>query len=149
MEQRLYLDTSVFSVLDDDRSPERRDMTREFWLRLARFDACTSDVAVREIEPTPDVVRRGAMLARVRNVRVIPVPPGTAELADAYLRLGVFPSSVPEDALHVAVATLARQDVLVSWNFKHLVNQRRRAAVDALNVARGLRTIRILPPPEP
>lgn len=55
---------------------------------------------------------------------------------------------MPEDALHVAIAVLTRQDALISWNFKHLVNQRRRAAVQTLNLARGLPSIAILPPPE-
>jgi len=53
-----------------------------------------------------------------------------------------------DDALHVAIAILTRQDVLVSWNFKHLVNQRRRAAIDALNISIGLPRIAILSPPE-
>lgn len=71
-----------------------------------------------------------------------------SELASRYLAAGIFPSSVPEDALHVAIAVRTRQDVLVSWNFKHLVNQRRRAAVQSLNQSLGLPMLHILPPPE-
>jgi hypothetical protein len=52
------------------------------------------------------------------------------------------------DAVHVAAATLSRQDVLVSWNFKHLVNRRRRAMVCGVNAAAGLPPIDILSPPE-
>lgn len=148
MKQRLYLDTSVLSLVDDDRSPERRDMTREFWARLPDFEVCTSEVATQEVLATSDAARRQTILARLREVPVILVTPEATLLARDYLSLGVFPSSVPEDALHIAVAVLARQDVVVSWNFKHMVNQRRRAAVDAVNVSRGLPTIRILPPPE-
>ena len=51
------------------------------------------------------------------------------------------------DALHVAGAVLTQQDVLLSWNFKHLVN-RRRAQINEGNISIGLRTIEIVAPPE-
>jgi len=50
--------------------------------------------------------------------------PEAEQLARRYLDAQIFPATVPDDALHVAIAILTRQDVLVSWNFKHLVNQR-------------------------
>ena len=52
------------------------------------------------------------------------------------------------DALHVAAAVLHRQDILLSWNFKHLVNRRRRARVNDINISLGLPTLEILAPPE-
>jgi len=64
------------------------------------------------------------------------------------MRLRLYPLAMPDDALHVAIAVLARPDVLVAWNFKHPVNQRRRAAIDALNLSLGLPTIAALPPPD-
>ena len=52
------------------------------------------------------------------------------------------------DALHVAAAVATRQDILLSWNFRHLVNRRRRAMINDLNVAEGLPGIEIMVPPE-
>jgi hypothetical protein len=52
------------------------------------------------------------------------------------------------DALHVAAAVLTRQDILLSWNFKHLVNRKRRALINQLNTAKSLPLIEILAPPE-
>lgn len=52
------------------------------------------------------------------------------------------------DARHLVIAVLSRQDVLLSWNFHHLANRRRRAQVNEVNVLRGLPTIEILAPPE-
>jgi len=48
----------------------------------------------------------------------------------------------------VAIAVAARQDILVSWNFRHLVNRRRRALVNEVNVLAGYPSIEILAPPE-
>jgi len=52
------------------------------------------------------------------------------------------------DALHVAAAVLTRQDVLLSWNFKHLVNRRRRARINEYNISVGLPAVEIVAPPE-
>jgi hypothetical protein len=46
------------------------------------------------------------------------------------------------DALHVALALVARADALVSWNFKHLVQLRRIRGFHAVNVLRGLPSAR-------
>jgi hypothetical protein len=35
---------------------------------------------------------------------------------------GIVTRKYEADALHIALATLAKVDVLVSWNFKHIVN---------------------------
>jgi len=148
MKPRIYLDTSVISLVDDDRSPERRDLTREFWLRLDEFEVSISQVTRREVEDTLDNARRASMVERIASLPDLPITPEAESLAPQYLNAGIFSRAMPDDALHVAIAVYARQDILVSWNFKHLVNQRRRAAVDALNLSLGLPTIAILPPPE-
>ena len=148
MKQRISLDTSVLSALGDVRAPDRQALTRDFFLRLHEFEVSTSDITRHEVFGTRDKVRCAEMLSLLSRFAVLPVIDEARTLAGKYLASGIFPPSVPEDALHVAVAVLARQDVLVSWNFKHLVNQRRRAAVDSLNLSLGLPTIAILPPPE-
>ncbi|HMN42759.1 MAG TPA: PIN domain-containing protein [Phycisphaerales bacterium] len=148
MKQRVYLDTSVLSALGDVRAPDRQALTREFFARIAEFEACTSDLTRAEVEGTPDANRRAEMLALLAGTTILAVGPEHHELARRYLDAGIFPASVPEDALHVAVAVLSRQDALVSWNFKHLVNRRRRAAVDALNRSLGHPVLPIISPPE-
>lgn len=148
MKQRIYLDTSVLSALGDVRTPDRQALTGEFFARLDGFEASTSEFTRTEIGDTRDSRRRDEMLSLLEVLTIHAVTTEARELAGRYLTAGIFPETVPGDALHVAIAVLTRQDVLVSWNFKHLVNQRRRAAIDALNLALGLSTLRILPPPE-
>ena len=60
MRLRIYLDTSVFSALYDERAPERRGQTEEFWERREQFEVATSELnlARQELEQTPDPVRR-------------------------------------------------------------------------------------------
>jgi hypothetical protein len=69
-------------------------------------------------------------------------------LAARYVDAGTFTAATYNDALHVAAAVLAEQDILVSWNFKHLVNRRQRAQSNEVNISLGLPTIEIVAPPE-
>lgn len=53
-----------------------------------------------------------------------------------------------DDALHVALATLAKADAIVSWNFKHLVNPIKIRMFNEVNISRGYGTIVIMSPEE-
>ena len=70
------------------------------------------------------------------------------ELARAYLDAGVVGPRSREDALHVAAATIARADAIVSWNFKHIVRLDKMKAYNQFNVALGYAAITIISPKE-
>ena len=82
------------------------------------------------------------------GINVITVTNEMENLAAKYISMGAFTGTMYNDAVHVATATLSGQDVLVSWNFRHLVNRRRRAMVCDINAAAGLRAIEVMSPPE-
>jgi predicted nucleic acid-binding protein len=145
---RVYLDTSVFSALFDDRWPERQELTRDFWSVMGDHDVCTSEVARYELSDTPDDERRGQLLSALEQVRLEDLTAEMRSLAEHYIALGAFARRQEDDALHVAAATILRQDVLLSWNFAHLVNRRRRAHVVQANSLVGLNTPDIVAPPE-
>jgi hypothetical protein len=52
------------------------------------------------------------------------------------------------DALHIAVATVIGVDVLVSWNFKHIVNLNKIKLFNAANLEEGYSTLEIRTPLE-
>jgi predicted nucleic acid-binding protein len=145
---RVYLDTSVFSAYCDERVPERQALTQEFWQRFDEFEVTTSDLALEELREAGDDGLRARFEGLLANVAAHPVTQEIRDLARCYLAAGVFSPAMLNDALHVAAAVLTRQDVLLSWNFKHLVNRRRRAQVNEVNVSQGLPTIEIIAPPE-
>ena len=148
MKLQVYLDTSVFSALYDDRVTERRHETEEFWGRRAQFEIATSELAREELEQTPDPARRRELRQLLDEVTVHAISTEMRNLAANYVQAGTFTAAMYNDALHVAAAVLTRQDVLLSWNFKHLVNRRRRAQINEENILLGLPTIEILAPPE-
>ena len=148
MALRLYLDTSVFSAYHDDRMPERQRETLEFWLRLDEFIVSTSDLARQELAQATDLVLRAKLLQLLDRVVIHPVTDEMTALARRYVGRGIFSPVMLNDAIHVAAAVVSDQDVLLSWNFRHLVNRRRRAEINALNASAGLRTVEILAPSE-
>ena len=148
MRLRLYLDTSVISAYVDERLPERRRATLEFWERLGGYDVAISELTLTETRATGDVALRQSMVNLVGAFIVLPVEEVARQLARQYVSRGVFSAATALDALHVAIAVTAHQDMLVSWNFRHLVNRRHRALVNEVNGSAGYPPIEILAPPE-
>ncbi len=70
------------------------------------------------------------------------------DLADAYLKEGAITKKWHEDALHIAIATINKVDVLVSWNFKHIVNLDKIKKYNGVNLKHGYTMLEIRNPRE-
>jgi hypothetical protein len=87
-------------------------------------------------------------LALLTGFTIYALTDDITQLARQYIEANVFTPTMFNDALHVAVAVPTRQDILLSWNFKPLVNRRRRARINDVNISLGLPTLEILAPLE-
>lgn len=144
----IYLDTSVFSAYYDERTPERQRLTREFWEKLKGYEMLCSQLVLDELERVGDPVLRGKLRELAQGCHVLAIGEAEQELARAYVTAGVVPARYLADALHIAVAVLGGADILVSWNFQHLVRRSTRLLVNYVNAQRGLPSLEILAPPE-
>jgi hypothetical protein len=115
---------------------------------LATLDAGTSELTRMEIAETPNAGLRTQLMALLDSVTVFPVSQEMHDLAQHYVAAGVFTLSMLNDAEHVAAAVLTGQDLMISWNFRHLVNRRRRAKIQEANTVLGLPILEIVSPPE-
>lgn len=77
-----------------------------------------------------------AELNRIAPVE-IEVGDGIEELAEMYIKFGVVPPKKRDDARHVAIATTAHMNILVSWNHRHLANDRKKQLFNAVNRLAG------------
>jgi predicted nucleic acid-binding protein len=145
---RVYLDTSVISAYHDQRDLERARLTRECWAQFGEYEVATSELTRDELTDVQDDAKRVQFLTLLSEVAVHPITDEMRELAAHYMTVGVFPDKTDDDALHVAAATMLRQDLVLSWNFKHLVNRRRKAWLAQINSVLGLPMPEILAPPE-
>jgi len=69
-------------------------------------------------------------------------------LAEEYIRQAVVSRRMLADAQHIALATVAKVDVLVSWNFRHIVNLDRIHGFNAVNLRAGYPLLEIRSPLE-
>lgn len=144
---RVYADTSVFGGARDVEfaEPSRRVIERA---RAGEFVLLVSDVTYYELQMAPDWVRR--LLEDLPNDDLVEVPVDdeVTALAQAYIDAGILGYSHVADATHVAAATVARADLILSWNFKHIVNYNRIHKYNSVNVANGYPSIEIHSPLE-
>ncbi len=143
----LYLDTSVIGGYFD---AEWMADTRELWAQAGagKWHLLTSIVTEREQENAPESVRK-LFLDTFQDASGLLMATEEAEdLADEYLRAGVVSLKFVDDALHVAICSTHRIPYLVSWNFRHLVNVRREAGFNAVNLLQGYPSLSIVNPKE-
>jgi predicted nucleic acid-binding protein len=148
MKLKLYLDTSVFAAAFDERKPGRRQMTQEFWESLDHYQPCTASLAREELDWLQRENDRATARKMLSQVHALEITPAMTALAKRYVEVGVFSPLFLRDALHVAACVVSRQEILVSWNFKHLVNRRKRFLINETSAASDLARIEILCPPE-
>ncbi|MBI2088614.1 MAG: type II toxin-antitoxin system VapC family toxin [Deltaproteobacteria bacterium] len=143
---RVYADTSVFGGVFDE---EFQTVSRIFFdqVRSGRFKLVTSALVQEEVEPAPLQVRE-LFNGLLHIVDVIEVSEEALNLRDAYLETGIITQQWADDALHVAVATVAVCSLIISWNFKHVVHFEKIPLYNAVNTLKGYGTIGIFSPLE-
>ena len=143
---RVYADTSVFGGPFD---PEFATGSRLFFeqVRADRLRLVLSEVVAEEIEAAPPQVRTH-FDQFLGLAEVIPVTEAALELRRAYLESGIVGAGSALDALHVALASVSRCAIIVSWNFKHIVNFQKIPRYNAVNALRGHGSIAIYSPRE-
>jgi len=144
---RIYVDTSVIGGCVDE---EFREDTLPLWTAFVKGDhrVILSAHTLRELQGAPESVR--ALVERLpsSSVEWVEDSEEAFSLAQAYLDHGLGGGRQRSDALHLALATLAKADVIVSWNFKHIVNLDRIRLVQAVNLEQGYPIIDIRIPKE-
>ncbi len=143
---RVYADTSVFGgVLD----PEYAEASRTFFdqVKAGRFQLVTSPAVQAEVDLAPSTVRE-LFEELVPLMEILDVSEQALNLQQAYLAAQIITPSRAVDALHVALATVARCAVIVSWNFRHIVHFKKIPLYNAVNAVNGYQPIAIHSPQE-
>lgn len=147
MKPRVYADTSVLGGCEDEefREPSARLIKA---CAEGRMTLVVSELTLRELDAAPLAVRQTIQRVPAVHVEVISISAEAEELASAYVNEGAIGAGMRADALHIALATISKVDVLASWNFKHIVNLRRIHAFNAVNLKRGYPLLEIRTPRE-
>ncbi len=147
MKQRIYVDTSVIGGCIDKEFAQFSNKLIDLFNR-GEMIILVSDLTLRELEPAPIEVKRivpGIPDAFTEN---LVFSEEAEQLAKKYLEARIVTQKYITDAQHIAVATVEVADLLVSWNFKHIVNFRKIRAFNGVNLINGYRELDIRAPQE-
>jgi hypothetical protein len=144
---RLYLDTSVFGGCFDEEFSESSNRLFEM-VREGTFRIVVSQTTTDELDRAPDRVQAFVNGLPQDGVEFIGLSQEIEDLCEAYIQAGVVGPSSRNDASHIAAASVARVDMIVSWNFKHIVHFDKIRGYHGVNLLQGYAAIPIHSPPE-
>ena len=143
---KIYADTSVFGgVFDPEFAGPSKQLFDE--VEAGRFVLVTSAIVAAEIEPAPEKIRK-LFRKYVQFSEIADITEEALELQLSYIKSGVVTEKSLNDALHVAISTVSGCDLIVSWNFKHIVHFDRIPKYNAVNTLCGYKNIGIYSPLE-
>ncbi len=144
---RIYLDTSVFGGYFD---PEFEIWTKILFnkIGLGKYRVIYSRLTDIELALAPGNVRELVNDIPVEHLEFIEITDSATELSEKYLIENVVGKSSRADCLHIALATFNNADILISWNFKHIVNINRIRGYNSVNYKYGYKILEIRTPRE-
>ncbi len=147
MKLQIYIDTSVFGGFYDK---EFDADTQKLFERVRNKDfiILISDITIGELAFAPEKVRNLMNEIPPDCLKEIELTQDAYELAETYITEKVVGKTSLTDAQHIATATVNRADVLISWNFKHIVNLDRIHGYNSVNLRFNYPTIEIRSPKE-
>lgn len=144
---RIYIDTSVIGGNFDE---EFKKDTKLFFERLERREIIfvISDLLELELLNAPLNVKEVLNNYPGSFFEKVLLTEEAIRLADLYISEKVVGKSSIEDCRHIAIATVNKVDVLVSWNFRHIVNLDKIKGYNSVNLKNGYSIIEIRCPKE-
>jgi predicted nucleic acid-binding protein len=147
----LYLDTSILSFYHAQDCPDEMQITRQLLSEIKgeRFEAFISTAVLEEIARAPEQMKK-ELLGLIRDYKftLLEITEEIDILAKEYIKNNIIPERFELDAVHIACAVVNNIDVIVSWNFEHIVRLRTRLAVNAISKVQGYKEIEICSPRE-
>jgi len=144
---RIYVDTSVVGgCLDDEFCEASRKLMELFRSGLATV--LVSELLMRELEGAPADVQAVLTSLPLSSMERVELGEEAERLQALYMDAAVVGASCGNDAMHVALAVVAHADMIVSWNFKHIVHFDKMRGFNAVNLREGYGQLTILSPLE-
>lgn len=147
MKQRFYFDTSVFGGVLDKEFDEATLQIFER-VKLGKVICVYSDLTESELTDAPEKVKTYFRSLPKESVERVIVNDEILTLATKYIDEKVVGKTSFSDCVHIATATINKADILVSWNFKHIVNVYRIRGYNSINIRSNYPSLEIRSPKE-
>lgn len=146
---RVYLDTTVISYLDQPERGEQFADTHRLWekLRAGAFNVYLSDITTAEVNDCkePKKLILFEYLDQIEYT-LIETNERTTAIAQRFIDLSILSPKSFDDCQHIAAAIVSECDIVVSWNFKHIVNHKTMMGVKAITALEGFDDVLIYTP---
>lgn len=147
MRPRIYADTSALGgCLDEEFKDASIRLLNMF--KSGEAVIVVSDLTLLELEAAPADVLAVFEGIPEEHREYVELTEEAGELAQHYIASGVIGEAKRVDAQHIAIATVNRADVLVSWNFKDIVNLQRIHGYNSVNLRHGYPALEVRTPRE-
>ena len=141
----IYLDTSIINFLFADDAPEKKEITIDFFDNFVQknvYNIYISPIVIDEINRTKEKSKKDMLLDVISkyNIHILDIRNNMIEieaLASKYIQDNIIPKGKIDDALHVAISTVFEIEILLSWNYKHLVNIHKERKFTSINLSEG------------
>jgi len=144
---RIYIDTSVIGGYFDEEFKEwSQKLFEEF--RNGKKTVIISDVTLGELEDAPPFVRELLSTIPDNYKEIVTLDNEAKELSYHYIKEKVVTPKSLVDTRHIAIASINRADILVSWNYKHIVNYKLIRLYNSVNLKYGYPILEIRTPRE-
>ena len=147
--QRIYLDTSVISHLDQQDATDKMDDTLLLWEEIKQgiYDVYLSQVTMVELLGNTQP-KLGVLLQFLEEIdyTLIEISKEMETYANTLIDDGILTAKSRADCLHIASAVVSNCDMLLSWNFKHVVKIKTVNGVRSVSARLGYKGIDIIPP---
>ncbi|MCL1826867.1 MAG: PIN domain-containing protein [Candidatus Cloacimonetes bacterium] len=148
---KLYLDTNVIGYLDEPASPKEMAETHDLWDRIKNeeFEIVLSSVTLGEIYATTNLEKRGILSAFIGEIHYseVAVNDEIKRISELIKSAGILISNnETNDRLHIGCALFTGADVLISFNFKHVVNISTIREVKIIALREGYKMMDIISP---
>lgn len=144
--QRIYLDTSILSAINDPREPDKARDTKAFLKKLRQEAVYISTLVQAELDKIPNLERLREITDMAKNMKMLEITEEGEKCAEFYIKHGLIPKTEVADATHLACATINDIRILASWNYKHIVKFKTKHLIAGLNVMQGYSNIEIVSP---
>lgn len=147
MKIKYYIDTSVFGGVYDE---EFQEISKLLFDKIERegITILYSELTENELRRAPEDVKDFIKQLPSEGVEYLEISKEAFDLARQYITEKVIGQTSYDDCVHIALATINRADVLISWNFKHIVNLKRIHGYNAVNLKLGYPILEIRSPKE-
>lgn len=147
--QRLYLDSSYISHLNEPAEPIMMAHSLQLWAHIldGDYDIVLSRVVFDELArcQEPKLSLLMDFLKRIKYAQVEPSD-DLINLASKFIEFGVLTSKSVNDCRHIAAALMSSCDIVVSWNFHHMVNAKTIRGTKVISASEGFKDIIICTP---